>query len=142
MLRYVVLNYILVGCPCKNLIHMIQYRKCKSTLNTPAEYVGQLTERALGDRFGEHCRAIQNSTSIKRTQNYRHRSYPTRTYQRLWKENPYVESRTFLHWKDTNYAATRNKQRGRPLNHLFTYWLHYYHRTVLIYLLLLLLLIY
>ena len=77
MLRHVVLNYILVGCPCKNLIHMIQYRKCKSTLNTPAEYIGQLTERALRDRFGEHRRAIQNSTSIKRTQNYRHRSYPT-----------------------------------------------------------------
>ena len=81
---------------------MIQHRKCKSTLNTPAEYTGQLTERALRDRFGEHRRAIKkkNCTSafqsngqprsqgsllgenpgnevVKRTQTYRHRSYPT-----------------------------------------------------------------
>ena len=40
---------------------MIQCRKCKSTPNTPAEYIGH-PKRALGDRFGEHRRAIQNKT--------------------------------------------------------------------------------
>ena len=30
--------------------------------------------------------------------------------------------------KGTNYAATvRNKQRGRPLNHLCTYWFHHHN---------------
>ena len=40
---------------------MIQCRKCKSTPNTPAEYIGQ-TKRALKDRFGERRRVIQNKT--------------------------------------------------------------------------------
>ena len=36
--------------------------------------------------------------------------------------------------KGTNYAATgRNKQRGRPLNHLCTYWFH--HNNILYFIL-------
>ena len=39
------------------------------------------------------------------------------------KENPYVEPAN----EGTNCAATGNKQRGRPLNHLCTHWFHYYY---------------
>ena len=50
-----------ITCASKNLIFMIQCRKCKSTSNTPAEYIGQ-TKQALRDRCEGHRRAIQNKT--------------------------------------------------------------------------------
>ena len=46
----------------KNLIYMIQCRKCKNIPGAPAEYIGQ-TKRALRDRFGKHRRGIQNKTT-------------------------------------------------------------------------------
>ena len=44
----------------------MQCRKCKSTPNTPAEYIGQ-TKRALRERFEivEHRRAIQNKLTTR-----------------------------------------------------------------------------
>ena len=57
-----------VTCASKNLIYMIQCRKCKNTLNAPAEYIGQ-TKRTLRDRFGEH-RTTQNKTTDAAPQHF------------------------------------------------------------------------
>ena len=88
-----------ITCASNNLIFMIQCRKCKSTPNTPAEYIGQ-TKRALRDRFEEHCRAIPNKTEDavpKRFNQPRHQLkdivelIPLELITWTPKENPYVE---------------------------------------------------
>ena len=119
--------------PSKNLIFMVQCRKCKSTPNTPAEYIGQ-TKWALRDRFEEHRRAIQNKTEDAAPQHFnqpRHQltsSNLSHSNLSTPKENLYVEpANVFTLKKHKLYAATGNKQIGQPLKNLCTYWFHYYY---------------
>ena len=67
-------------CASKNLIYMIQCRKCKS--NAPAEYIGQ-TKPALRHRFEEHRRSIQNKTDDSAPQHFNQPGHQLKDIERI-----------------------------------------------------------
>ena len=92
-----------------------------------AEYIGQ-TKRALRDRFGEHRRAIQNKIDDAVPQHFYQPGHQLKDIELInAKRESIRRARERSSIEKAQTAATRNKQRGRPLNHLCTHWFHYYY---------------
>ena len=92
-----------------------------------AEYIGQ-TKRALRDRFGEHRRAIQSKIDDVVPQHFYQPGHQLKDIELInAKRESIRRARERSSIEKAQTAATGNKQRGRPLNHLCTHWFHYYY---------------
>ena len=92
-----------------------------------AEHIGQ-TKRALRDRFGEHRRAIQSKIDDVVPQHFYQPGHQLKDIELInAKRESIRRARERSSIEKAQTAATGNKQRGRPLNHLCTHWFHYYY---------------
>ena len=92
-----------------------------------AEHIGQ-TKGALRDRFGEHRRAIQNKIDDAVPQHFYQPGHQLKDTELInAKRESIRRARERSSIEKAQTAATGNKQRGRPLNHLCTHWFHYYY---------------
>ena len=92
-----------------------------------AEYIGQ-TKRALRDRFGEHRRAIQSKIDDAVPQHFYQSGHQLKDIELInAKRESIRRARERSSIEKAQTAASGNKQRGRPLNHLCTDWFHYYY---------------
>ena len=92
-----------------------------------AEYIGQ-TKRALRDRFGEHRRAIQSKIDDVVPQHFYQSGHQLKDIELInAKRESIRRARERSSIEKAQTAASGNKQRGRPLNHLCTHWFHYYY---------------
>ena len=92
-----------------------------------AEYIGQ-TKRALRDRFGEHRRAIQSKIDDVVPQHFYQPGHQLKDIELInAKRESIRRARERSSIEKAQTAASGNKQRGRPLNHLCTHWFHYYY---------------
>ena len=86
-----------------------------------AEYIGQ-TKRALRDRFGEHRRAIQSKIDDVVPQHFYQPGHQLKDIELInAKRESIRRARERSSIEKAQTAATGNKQRGRPLNHLCTH---------------------
>ena len=86
-----------------------------------AEHIGQ-TKRALRDRFGEHRRAIQSKIDDVVPQHFYQPGHQLKDIELInAKRESIRRARERSSIEKAQTAATGNKQRGRPLNHLCTH---------------------
>ena len=86
-----------------------------------AEHIGQ-TKGALRDRFREHRRAIQNKIDDAVPQHFYQPGHQLKDIELInAKRESIRRARERSSIEKAQTAATGNKQRGRPLNHLCTH---------------------